>query len=214
MLERKERVEELLESLWIITVEGQKDKSDFSLLKDDEAVKDLVKMGYVSIKENQLGLTETGKMEAQKCIRRHRLAERLMTDVFVEKSKLIHETSCKFEHLLHKDLEKNICTLLGHPKTCPHGKPIPPGSCCRGASKEYLKKIIMPLAELEIKKKGKVAYLQTGNRDILQKMIAMGVLPKTEILLLQKFPSYVIQVGKSQFAIDKEMASQIYVRQV
>ena len=70
----------------------------------------------------------------------------------------------------------------------------------------------MPLAELEIKKRGKVAYLQTENRDLLQKMIAMGVLPKTEILLLQKFPSYVIQVGKSQFAIDKEMASHIYVR--
>ena len=60
-MERKERVEELLESLWIITVEGQRDKSDFSLLKDDEAVKDLIKMGYVFIKENQLGLTETGK---------------------------------------------------------------------------------------------------------------------------------------------------------
>ena len=51
MMERKDRVEELLESLWIITVEGQKDKSDFSLLKDDEAVKDLIKMGYVLIKE-------------------------------------------------------------------------------------------------------------------------------------------------------------------
>jgi DtxR family Mn-dependent transcriptional regulator len=72
----------------------------------------------------------------------------------------------------------------------------------------------MPLAELEIKKRGKVAYLQTGNRDVLQKMIAMGVLPKTEILLLQKFPSYVIQLGNSQFALDQEMAAQIYVRQV
>ncbi|HPD60201.1 MAG TPA: metal-dependent transcriptional regulator [Thermodesulfobacteriota bacterium] len=213
-MEQKDRVEELLESLWIITVEGQKDKSDFGLLKDDEAVKDLIKRGYVYITENQLGLTDVGKAEAQKCIRRHRLAERLMTDVFVEKSELIHETSCKFEHLIHRDLEKSICTLLGHPKTCPHGKPIPPGSCCRGASKDYLKRIIMPLAELEVKRKGKVAYLQTGNRDVLQKMIAMGVLPKTEILLLQKFPSYVIQIGKSQFALDKEMASQIYVRQV
>jgi DtxR family Mn-dependent transcriptional regulator len=214
MMERKVRIEELLESLWIFTVEGPKEKSDFSLLKDDDAVKDLISMGYVVIQGKELGLTETGKLEAQKCIRRHRLAERLMTDVFVEKSKLVHETSCKFEHLIHKDLEKSICTLLGHPKTCPHGKPIPPGSCCRGASKDYLKKIIMPLSELEIKQKGKVAYLQTGNRDALQKMIAMGVLPKTEIQLLQKFPSYVIQVGKSQFAIDKEMAAHIYVRQM
>ena len=212
-MERKDRIEELLESLWIITVEGQKDKSDFSLIKDDEAIKDLLKRGYVVVREKQLILTETGKSEAQKCVRRHRLSERLMADVFDERDTLLHDTSCKFEHLLHKGLERSICTLLGHPKTCPHGKPIPPGSCCRDVSKEKLKKIIMPLAEWGSHKKGKVAYLHTGNRDVLQKIIAMGVLPKTEIVLLQKFPSYVIQVGKSQFAIDKEMASHIYVRQ-
>jgi len=211
-VERKDRIEELLESLWIITVEGEKDKSDFGLIKDDEAIKDLIKLGYVVIQGNQLGLTDAGKVEARKCVRRHRLAERLMADVLVERNKLIHETSCKFEHLLHKGLERSICTLLGHPKTCPHGKPIPPGSCCRSAAKESLQKIIMPLSDLEVKKKGKVAYLQTGNRDMIQKIIAMGILPKTEISLLQKFPSYVIQVGESQFAIDQEMASQIYVR--
>ena len=212
-MEKHDRIEELLESLWIITVEGEKDTCDFSLLKDDEVIKELVRLGYSIIEGDQIHLTKLGKAEAKRCVRRHRLAERLMTDVFDEKNTLIHDTSCKFEHLLHKGLEKNICTLLGHPKTCPHGKPIPPGSCCLDASKERLKKIIMPLTELEVKKKGKVAYLHTGDRDILQKIIAIGVLPKTEVILLQKFPSYVIQVGKSQFAIDKEMASHVYVRQ-
>ena len=48
-MERKDRIEELLESLWIITVEGEKDKSDFGLIKDDEAIKDLIKLGYVVI---------------------------------------------------------------------------------------------------------------------------------------------------------------------
>lgn len=211
-MDQKDRIEEILESLWIITVEAKKDKCDFSILKDDEAIKELMKTGYVTISDGQLSLTDEGKNEARKCVRRHRLAERLMADVFDEKGTLIHESSCKFEHLLHKGLEKSICTLLGHPKTCPHGKPIPPGSCCLDVSKEQLKKIIMPLTELEVNKKGKVAYLHTGNRDILQKVIAMGVLPKAEIMLIQKFPSYVIQVGKSQFAIDKEMASNIYVR--
>ena len=43
-------------------------------------------------------------------------------------------------------------------------------------------------------------------------MIAMGVLPNTRILLIQKFPSYVFQIGKSQFAIDKELAGNVYVR--
>lgn len=211
-MEIKDRIEEILESLWIITVEEKKGKCDAELLKDDEVIKELLKTGYVHVQDKQLSLTEAGEVEARKCVRRHRLAERLLADVFDEKNKFLHKTSCKFEHLLHKGLEKNICTLLGHPKTCPHGKPIPPGSCCLGGSKEKLRKIIFPLAELEVNKKGKIAYLHTGNRDILQKIIAMGVLPKTEVLLIQKFPSYVIQVGKSQFAIDEEVASHIYVR--
>jgi DtxR family transcriptional regulator, Mn-dependent transcriptional regulator len=213
-MEKEDRIEELLEALWLITVEAKKDTCDIELLKDDAAIKDLMKMGYVNVQRNQLSLTEEGKGEAMKCVRRHRLAERLLADVLDEKNQFIHETSCKFEHLLHKGLEKNICTLLGHPTTCPHGKPIPPGSCCLDASKEQIKKIIVPLTQLEMNKKGKVAYVHTGRRDILQKIIAMGVLPKTEVLVRQRFPAYVIQIGKSQFAVDEELASHVYVRQV
>jgi DtxR family transcriptional regulator, Mn-dependent transcriptional regulator len=177
-------------------------------------MKELIRMGYATLDRNQLSLTTEGKIEATKCVRRHRLAERLLADVFDEKNKSVHETSCKFEHLLHKGLEKNICTLLGHPKTCPHGKPIPPGSCCLDTSTEQLRKIIVPLTDLGVKKRGKVAYVQTGDHDVLQKIIAVGVLPKTDVVLMQKFPSYVIQIGKSQFAIDEELASHIYVRQL
>jgi len=70
----------------------------------------------------------------------------------------------------------------------------------------------MPLTELEVDKKAKVSYLRTEDRSTLQKIIAIGALPNTDIRLTQKTPSYVLQLGKSQFAIDKEFASQIYVR--
>ncbi len=43
---------------------------------------------------------------------------------------LIHEVGCKFEHLLLEDVEASVCTLLGHPKICPYGKPIPSGKYC------------------------------------------------------------------------------------
>lgn len=213
MMTLTDRAEEILETLWIEIVEKKKDKCDVSILKDDEVIKQLGKKGYINMEENQIKLTDNGKEEAKSCVRRHRLAERLLVDVLDFKKKLIHKTGCKLEHILHKGLDDNICTLLGHPKTCPHGRPIPEGDCCKEA-KSIPGKLIMPLSELDSNKKAKVIYLQTGNRQVLQKLIAMGVLPNKEITLVQKFPSFVFSIGKSQFAIDHELASKIFVRNI
>ncbi len=206
-----DRAEEILETLWIELVELKKKRCDVGILKDDESLKELANLGYVEIKNRQIGLTGKGREEARSCLRRHRLAERLSVDVLEIKKKLVHETSCKFEHLLHKGLEENICTLLGHPKICPHGKPIPDGKCCRDFKKEP-EKLISPLSQLPPGKKGKIAYIHTKDRHILKKLMSMGTLPGISISLIQRSPSYVFQIGKSQFAIDKELASHIYVR--
>lgn len=206
-----DRAEEIMESLWTELIENKKESCDASILKNDESLKELETAGHVKIKDNVLTLTKKGREEAKNCIRRHRLAERLFADVLDIKGKDVHEQSCKLEHMLHKGLDENICTLLGHPSTCPHGKPIPEGKCCKGIKKAP-KKLIMPLTDLGKNKKASVSYLQTENRSALQKMIAMGILPKTKLSLLQKFPSFVIQVGKSQFTIDKELAGNVYVR--
>jgi DtxR family Mn-dependent transcriptional regulator len=206
-----DRAEELLEALWLALIEKKKSHEDVGVLKDDEALKELTDERCVEVKGKHIHLSEKGKREGRNCVRRHRLAERLFVDVFDVKKKEVHTPSCKFEHLLHEGLDENICTLLGHPKTCPHGRPIPEGNCCRDA-KRIPKKFIMPLCDLDKGKKGKVAYLQTQNQASLQKIIAMGVLPGQDISLVQKFPSYVFSIGKSQFAIDKELASHIYVR--
>lgn len=206
-----DRAEEILETLWVETIEAKKAHFDISILKDDEVIKELVNSGFAEIKNNQIKLTGKGKEAGRNCVRRHRLAERLLVDILDVKKTLIHQTGCQFEHLLHKGLDDSICTLLGHPKTCPHGKPIPEGSCCLDI-KRMPKKLIMPLTDLEKNKKARVSYLRTHDHSILKKIIAMGVLPNTEITLIQKFPSYVFQIGKSQFAVDKELASSVYVR--
>ena len=86
-------------------------------------------------------------MEGEKIVRRHRLAERLFTDVLDFKKDIIHSVSCKFEHLLHENMEDNICILLGHPRTCPHGRRIPPGECCR-KSEKHAGKVVASLASL------------------------------------------------------------------
>lgn len=203
--------EEILETLWVRMEEEKLGPADISIAKGEPAIDELEKSGYVKLIKDKISLTEKGEEEGRKIVRRHRLAERLSADVLDVKKKLIHPLSCQFEHLLHEGLEENICILLGHPKFCPHGKPIPAGECCQ-KSKENISKTVSSLNNLEANQKGKVAYIHTRHHQQLQKLMAMGVLPGIAITLIQKFPSYVFQIGQSQFAIDKELASAIYVR--
>src|SRR5499425_2204445 len=76
-------------------------------------------------------LTSRGRERAASIIRRHRLAERLFTDSLAMDSETeIEQQACKFEHILSPEATDKICTFLGHPRTCPHGAPIPRGACC------------------------------------------------------------------------------------
>ena len=76
-------------------------------------------------------LTPRGRERAGGIIRRHRLAERLFTDsLAMDSESEIEQQACKFEHILSPEATDKICTFLGHPRTCPHGTPIPPGPCC------------------------------------------------------------------------------------
>lgn len=207
-----ERAEEILEALWIQIEESQKKPLDLGASRDDPAIEELVKLGFIRKDEGHIHLLEKGKSAATACVRRHRLAERLLVDVFALKKKIIDEVSCKFEHLLHEGLEDRVCTILGHPKICPHGKPIPPGRCCLEKKEKKLLKIVASLIDLEVKDKGQITYLETKDTKQMQKLISIAALPGAYITLLQKFPSYVFQIGQSQFAIDKELAQNIYVR--
>jgi putative ABC transport system ATP-binding protein len=76
-------------------------------------------------------LTPRGRQRAADIVRRHRLAERLFTDsLAMDSESEIEQQACKFEHILSPEATDKICAFLGHPRTCPHGAPIPPGPCC------------------------------------------------------------------------------------
>jgi len=207
-----EQAEEILEALWIQIEEQGKKSLDLGPSRDQPAIEELAKLGFIRTDREHIHLLEKGKSHALACVRRHRLAERLLADVLYVKKNVLHEVSCKFEHLLHEGLEDNVCTLLGHPKICPHGKNIPQGRCCAKRKERKIFKFVSSLADLDVKDKGKIAYLEAKNTSQMQKIISIGALPGVSITLLQKFPSYVFQIGHSQFAIDKELAQSIYVR--
>lgn len=205
-----DRAQEVLEKYWIHNKEEHKPWK-MEIVFGDAVVEEMIAGVYGKKEGHHLELTEKGWLAAQGCVRRHRLAERLLVDVLAVKKETVHDIGCEFEHVLRKDVEENICTLLGHPRTCPHGKPIPEGDCCKDDSRK-LRKMVLPLSECEEKEKAKIAYIMTDKEKIINKLTAIGVLPGLTIQLLKKTPTFLFKIGESQFAIDRSLAEKIHVR--
>lgn len=206
--------EEILEKLWIIVREEGRESpglDELGIESNAAELGELARLGYVVVSNGAAALRQEGMKEAEKAVRRHRLAERLLTDLFRIKGAVVEENACRFEHVLQKDVEESVCTLLGHPKSCPHGKPIPEGSCCRKAGK-VLKSLVFSARDADKGARGKIAYLETKNNKVLQKLMAMGMLPGVPVEVMQTFPAYVLTVGNTQVAVDKEMAECVFIR--
>lgn len=212
-MELSEKAEEILETMWIHSEEeGHPAVTAADVASEGkEALDELSAAGHVTITGGNLELTQRGRPLAKNVVRRHRLAERLLADVLDAWNEVNHEKACRFEHLLDRGLDDSICSLLGHPKVCPHGKPIPPGKCCL-EKREPSSRLVSPLSTLTEGQTGKVAYIHAPELGRLQKLTAMGVLPGAAVSVLQRFPAHVFQVGHTQFAVDREIADAIYVR--
>lgn len=220
MGELSERAQELLERLWVATEEEGKPGlklegagAEVEVEAEAAEIGELEAAGLVSKEGGWLILTPSGRTAAAQAVRRHRLAERLLADVLATEEALIDEHACRFEHVLVDGVDESVCTLLGHPRFCPHGRPIPPGECCR-RMEEVVDRLIVPLRDLQPGQEGVIAYIQMNNPHRLQKLLAMGVLPGVPIKLVRRFPSFVFEAGHSKFAIDEEIAADIYVRSI
>jgi DtxR family Mn-dependent transcriptional regulator len=208
------KAEEILESLWISTEEQGEDAAHFErlgIVPTDEGLAELVRLAFVEVHGEWVRLRKEGREEARMTVRRHRLAERLMMDILDIKGASGDARACEFEHLLHHGVDTKICTLLNHPTTCPHGKPIPPGNCCEQARQDGEVGVVA-LTELKAGEHGEIAYLAATDAGKMQKLMSMGVLPGSDLLLTRTFPSYIFKVGHSEFAVDGELAREIFVR--
>jgi len=209
-----QKTEEVLEKLYIEIVEQMKKGLTHTALKIKEEGPEhteLLKKKLTLLKDGLFKLTKEGEVEARDVVRRHRLAERLLTDVFDMKGVCVHDSACEFEHILHRGIDEQICRLLGHPTTCPHGTKIPEGKCCKEKGIKDVR-VIAPLTLVKPGEKGKISYIQAEDKNKLQTIMAMGILPGMDISLLQNFPSYLFKVGNSQFAVDENIAKDVYVR--
>jgi len=142
------RFDHLLEQIWTCGEEGKPAQAErlhatgpsgrLPVVTNEPAARVLSRMSdlrLVQMQNGEVQLTLMGSQRARDIVRRHRLAERLFKDTFSIDDSEAHTQACKFEHIISPELDQRICTFLGHPKTCPHGNPIPPGECCNGKSK-------------------------------------------------------------------------------
>lgn len=135
--ERAEMFEdEILEAIWKAGEDGGEKVREIlpHVLGSRELVSRLRKAGFLEDRE-EVQLTKVGRRRARSLVRRHRLAEKLFLETFEVDREQMQSSACQFEHILTPEVVDHICTFLGHPESCPHGKPIPPGACCGGGEK-------------------------------------------------------------------------------
>jgi DtxR family Mn-dependent transcriptional regulator len=213
----KERIDEALELIWVLEEEGHRDIDRFSLSSDDADVALLLdtlrEEGFVSIADASISLTEKGRKIAKGLIRRQRLAERLFTDVFEMPENTVLDDACKMEHILSEELTESVCIFLGHPPTCPHGKPIPRGECCKKLKVEVTP-VVTRLSEFEVGATGKITFIVPSDPSRLSKLNSLGISAGSIIKFIQKVPSCVLQIDETTVAIDPEIAREIYLKRI
>jgi DtxR family Mn-dependent transcriptional regulator len=207
--------DEYLERLWYMMERGLDSVNDLKNTLnsgyDENLTDELISEDLAELdKDNtKITLTKKGQEHARRLIRAHRLAERLLYDVLGGD---FESGACEFEHTVTPELIDSICILLGHPKTCPHGSPIPEGQCCKD-SRRTAQSSVVPLVELKIGQSARIAYVNCKSDQQLHKIDSLCIRPGAVVTLHQRYPTYVIECEGSNIAMDEHIASNICVWQ-
>ena len=214
-MKTKNELDEYLEQLWTMKEAGQTSvntlKRNLMDVYNLKTVERLSSEGLVQISHdaNSISLTSTGEIQARQLIRAHRLAEKLIHDVLGSE---FEDGACEFEHTVSLELVNSICTMLGHPKQCPHGLPIPEGDCCKRSEKTSLN-FAIPLNQLKVGTSARIAYVKSQNDQQIHRFEGLCVRPGVTIKLHQKYPTYVIECEGAHIALDNDIAANISVWQ-
>jgi DtxR family Mn-dependent transcriptional regulator len=207
----RQKVEEILEAIWKADEAGE-----FTLGAvrrhcpekiSDANLQHLETDGLVIRQGERILFTAEGKEQAQGVIRRHRLTESLLTYVLG----LPEEKADA--HALPPEMERSICTLLGHPPFSPTGKPIPPGDDCR-QKLSSVDAAIVNLCELSPGEQGRVAYIRPKNHARLHRLTAFGIVPGVTVKLHQTYPAFCLKFEETELAIDPDVAEDIFVSRI
>jgi DtxR family Mn-dependent transcriptional regulator len=173
-------------------------------------IEHLEKHGLVKHKPYRgVELTAKGESLALNILRRHRLAERLLTDILDAQWSDVHESACKLEHALTKEVITLLEKRLGNPRFCPHGNPIPT------EHGEVEEEECYPLTKIGLNVICVVAKVTDEKREKLLTLASKGIKPDAPIHVVQKNPSNIVLcVAGKEHTLTYDDASSIWVKLV
>ncbi len=209
-------VEEYLETVHSLTEEGTPviqariaERMGRSAPSVSEMLDRLEDDGYVRRAGRLVQLTDSGSALAEKVVRKHRLAERLLVDVIGLEWYKVHKEAGRWEHVISDEVEARLVELLGDPGTCPHGNPIP------GSATEA------PAAQLPLSKvaPGSSVRLERISEDLEMDMSSLayldehGFIPGASAKVVSVGPdgTIVLERGTTTVAFGATLAGRLYV---
>ncbi len=179
--------------------------------------------------DRHLELTDRGLRKARRVMRKHRLAERLLTDVIKLEWEQVHTEACRWEHVMSDDVERRLLTLLDHPHQDPYGNPIPglselgeperevpylTGVTSLPGVFEALDAVASPSAAgpLSLVLQRIAEPLQT-DIELLGRLEAVGLMPGAEISVTAGESGYVLVLDSSDDSIElpDDVARHLFV---
>lgn len=211
-----ESTEEYLESIYRLEREGPGVST--SALASDLGVapasvsgmlKKLSGDGYIDHRaRGEAKLTREGLAIAVRVIRRHRLAECFLTQLLGMSWDEVHNEACRLEHAISARVEERLVVVLGDPKACPHGHPIPP------LDLSDPERPGCPLAQIPAGDDVVVHGVTEEIPEMLRYLGEIGLRPGASVTVVEKAPlagPVTIRLGDRQHAISLELAGMITV---
>ena len=212
----KREIEEVLELIWTLREEGVSQRNTIieksTEKKPEQILGQMLKQNLISAGDQEILLTAPGEQYARVIVRRHRLAERLFKDVFKMDEEALEIEACTWEHMLSEDVTDSVCSFLGHPRVCPHNKPIPPGECCKKYKKEkQMAPLVQPLSSIDVGRRVKIVYILPSFKKRLERLTNLGIFAGAILQIRQRYPALVVNCNETTIALDKEVGAEIYV---
>jgi DtxR family transcriptional regulator, Mn-dependent transcriptional regulator len=154
-------------------------------------------------------LTPQGQKIALDVVRRHRLVERFLVDKLGIKWEDVHEEAHKMEHSISKKVGDKLFKILGEPKTCPHGNPLP------DANGHMVNDFSYPLTTLKKDDKAQIVKITDEEPKLLCYLATLGMIPRTKLRIEEKAPfdgPIMVKVGSASYALGRKIAESIWVR--
>ncbi len=176
-----------------------------------EMVRRLRSDGYVTMEGRSLVLTPKGRRRAESVVRKHRLAERLLTDIIGLPWHKAHLEACRWEHVISDEVEDRLVELLDHPSTCPHGNPIP-GSGVAVPRQRDLRMLAdsSPGDRIRLERVTEQVEIDLESLTYLSEH---GFVPGTDARVASRAPdgTLTVEVGDRAIAVGPGLAHQLFV---